>query len=44
MTDRLRQVLSEGLMTKLSNAGSYTVVERFLLNKAIEEHKLQLQG
>lgn len=38
------RLLSEELITKLSNAGSYTVVERFLLNKAIEEHKLQLQG
>jgi TolB-like protein len=38
------RLLSEELITKLSDAGSYTLVERLLLNKAIEEHKLQLQG
>ena len=38
------RLLSEELITKLSNTGDYTVVERLLLNKAIAEHKLQLQG
>ena len=38
------RLLSEELITKLSTTGNYTVVERLLLNKAIAEHKLQLQG
>ncbi len=40
----LGRILSEELTTKLFSTGKYSVVERFLLNKAIAEHKLQLQG
>ncbi len=38
------QLLSEELITKLFATGKYKVIERLLLNKAIAEHKLQLQG
>ena len=38
------RLLSEELITKLSTTGNYTVVERFLLNKAVAEHKLVWQG
>ena len=38
------RLLSEELTTKLFATGKYKVIERFLLNKAIAEHKLQLQG
>ena len=37
------RLLAEELITRLFSQ-KYNVVERFLLNKAIEEHKLQLQG
>ena len=40
----LGRILSEELITKLFTTGKYSVVERFLLNKAIAEHKLQVQG
>jgi TolB-like protein len=38
------RLLSEELITKLFSTGKYKVIERLLLNKAIAEHKLQLQG
>ena len=38
------RLLSEELITKLFATGNYKVIERLLLNKAIAEHKLQLQG
>jgi TolB-like protein len=38
------RLLSEELITKLFATGKYKVIERLLLNKAIAEHKLQLQG
>ena len=38
------RLLSEELITKMFATGKYKVIERLLLNKAIEEHKLQLQG
>jgi TolB-like protein len=38
------RLLSEELITKLFATGRYKVVERLLLNKAIAEHNLQLQG
>lgn len=38
------RLLSEELVTKLFATGKYKVIERLLLNKAIAEHKLQLQG
>jgi TolB-like protein len=40
----LGRLLSEELITKLFSTGNYKVIERLLLNKAIAEHKLQLQG
>ena len=40
----LGRLLSEELITKLFSTGKYKVIERFLLNKAIAEHKLQWQG
>ncbi len=40
----LGRLISEELITKLFSTGNYKVIERFLLNKAIAEHKLQLQG
>ncbi|MBI2477096.1 MAG: hypothetical protein HYV60_00070 [Planctomycetia bacterium] len=38
------RLLSEELITTLFATGNYKVIERLLLNKAIAEHKLQLQG
>ena len=38
------RLLSEELITKMFATGKYKVIERLLLNKAIAEHKLQLQG
>lgn len=40
----LGRLLSEELISRLFLAGNFRVVERLLLNKTIEEHKLQLQG
>lgn len=40
----LGRLLSEELITRLFATGHYKVIERLLLNKAIAEHKLQLQG
>ncbi|MCE9552599.1 MAG: hypothetical protein K8T91_04375 [Planctomycetes bacterium] len=40
----LGRLLSEELITRLFATGNYKVIERLLLNKAIAEHKLQLQG
>ncbi|MCE9552598.1 MAG: CsgG/HfaB family protein [Planctomycetes bacterium] len=40
----LGRFLSEELITRLFATGHYKVIERLLLNKAIAEHKLQLQG
>ncbi len=38
------RLLSEELITKLFATGKYKVIERLLLNKAIAEHKLRVQG
>ncbi len=40
----LGRLISEELITKLFSTGEFKVIERFLLNKAIAEHKLQVQG
>ncbi len=38
------RLLSEELITRLFSTGNYKVIERLLLNKAIADHKLKLQG
>src|SRR5262249_17794618 len=40
----LGRLISEELITRFVSKGDYRVIERLLLNKAIAEHKLQLQG